>query len=109
MGQNNTIIVEDFHGHQFPNLSLNLEGEICCHGLCPLQSITKNLDQGARALVWMGGVHHTVPWMVTYVIENKPELLQKSGNKLVCIVIPCGNPKLDSSNNLLLLVDILIM
>ena len=33
--------------------------------------------------------------MAAYVIENKPELLQKFDNKLACIVIPHGNPRLE--------------
>ena len=41
----------------------------------------------------MGGLH-ALCWMVAYVIENRPELLQESDNKLVCIVIPSSNPRL---------------
>ena len=42
----------------------------------------------------MGGLH-ALCWMVAYVIENHPKLLQKSDNKLVCIVIPRGNQQLE--------------
>ena len=42
----------------------------------------------------MGGLH-ALTQMVAYVIENRPELLQKSDNKLVCIVIPRGDPRLE--------------
>ena len=59
-----------------------------------MQSITKKLDRWAKAFVWMGGLH-ALTWMVAYVIENRPELLQKSDNKLVCIVISRG----DETNN----------
>ena len=42
----------------------------------------------------MGGLH-ALCWMIAYVIENRPELLQESDNKLVCIVIPSGDRRLD--------------
>ena len=41
----------------------------------------------------MGGAH-ALCWMAGYVIKNHPELLQ-GDNKLVCIVIPSGDPRLD--------------
>ena len=41
----------------------------------------------------MGGVH-ALCWMAGYVIKNHPELLQ-GDNKLVCIVIPSGDPRLN--------------
>lgn len=39
--------------------------------------------------------HLAAPWMIVYVIEIKPELLQKSNSKLICIVIPCGDAQLE--------------
>ena len=36
--------------------------------------------------------------MVGYVIKNHQKLLQQSDNKLVCIVIPRGNPRLEQVN-----------
>ena len=44
--------------------------------------------------VWMGGLR-ALCWMVGYVIENHQEALQQCGNKLVCIIISSGNPRLD--------------
>ena len=72
------------------HLPPNLAGGIHKWGLVPLQSRLKSSDQEH---VWMGGVH-ALCWMAGYVIKNHPELLQ-GDNKLVCIVIPSGDPRLD--------------
>ena len=74
------------------HLPHDLVGGIHTHGLVPfLQSINKTSTQEH---VWMGGIH-ALPWMVDYVIQNHQEELQQSNNKLVCIVIPSGDPRLE--------------
>ena len=72
------------------HLPPNLAGGIHKWGLVPLQSILKS---SKKENVWMGGVH-SLDWMVGHVIKDHPELLQ-GNNKLVCIVIPSGDPRLD--------------
>ena len=57
----------------------------------PLQSILK---ESKKANVWMGGLH-ALDWMIGYVVANHQEELQKCGNKLVCIIIPSGDPRLN--------------
>ena len=91
--------VANFHKYRrfLFHLALDLAGGIHLHGLVPLQSIEKNLGGAAQEYVWMGGLH-ALCWMVAYVIKNHPKLLQKSDNKLVCIVIPSGNPRLEHSS-----------
>jgi len=76
------------------HLSPDLIGGIHQHGLVPLQSIEKDLNEWADENVWMGALH-AVPWMVGHVIENQQEELQQCDNQLVCIVIPRGDPRLD--------------
>ena len=38
---------------------------------------------------------HALDWMIGCVIANHQEELQKCGNKLVCIIIPSGDQRLD--------------
>ena len=73
------------------HLPPNLAGGIHKWGLVPLQSILK---RSKKENVWMGGLH-SLDWMIGYVIANHQEELQKCGNKLVCIIIPSGDPRLD--------------
>ena len=76
------------------HLPLDLAGRIHLHGLVPLQSIDKTLGGASQKYVWMGGLH-ALCWMVGYVIKNYQKLLQQSDNKLFCIFIPRGNPRLE--------------
>ena len=76
------------------HLPLDLAGRIHLHELVALQSIDKTLGGASQKYVWMGGLH-ALCWMVGYVIKNHQKLLQQSDNKLVCIVIPRGNPRLE--------------
>jgi hypothetical protein len=72
------------------HLPPDLAGGIHKWGLVPLQSKLKSSEQEN---VWMGGVH-SLDWMAGHVIKDHPELLQ-GNNKLVCIVIPSGDSRLD--------------
>ena len=48
----NAINVADYYEHDFtPEIQLNLEGGISCHGLIPRQSRTKNLGGNAKAYI----------------------------------------------------------
>ena len=53
------IDVKKYHTHGIEGLGSlpeNLEGGICLHGLCPLQSSKKKLEKNAKAGVWMAPV-----------------------------------------------------
>ena len=84
---------ENFHTlREVPrHLPHNLAGGIHRWGLMPLQSILK---ASKKENVWMGGLH-SLDWMIGYVIANHQEELQKCGNKVVCIIIPSGDPRLN--------------
>tara|TARA_B110001450_G_C17435345_1_gene405618 strand:- start:95 stop:238 length:144 start_codon:yes stop_codon:yes gene_type:complete len=46
------------------------------------------LSPWSQALVWVGGLH-AAPWLVGHVIRNKGII-----EKLVCVAIFAGNPRL---------------
>ena len=99
-----TTLLNYYHGinketfHTLRKVLSHLSPDLPCgiheHGLVPLQSIEKDLNQWAQENVWMGALH-ALPWMVGYVIENHQEELQQCDHKLVCIVIPRGDKRLD--------------